>query len=165
MKTEPKIVTIRLSPELHEALLKLASREGRDLGDQISWAILENLSGTGMLPLHLEQWLLQREALISRFGFKAQEIVMDGGWRNDIVAETARQLMAEGSPWAEDYHNWLGADPYSKVKDKDRINPLLGKRVRSILGATVGKAYKVAQPSIFSQSSYLEVEDAEAMFA
>jgi hypothetical protein len=163
---EAKTTTIRLSPELHEALLKLASREGRDLGDQINWAILKLLAGTNTLPPAYEERLLQREALILRFGLKAQEIVQAAGWRDDIIAETARQLMAEGSVWADDYRAWLGADPYSKIKNKDRINPLLGKRARSILNATVGKVYKVEQPSIFSQSTYLRaIEEEKAMAA
>jgi hypothetical protein len=105
-----------------------------------------------------------REAVISRFSMRAMEIISTEGWRSDIIAETARWLMTEDAAWAADYAKLIAADPYAKgVKIKDRINPLLGKRVKGLLGAVTGKAFTVAQPSIFTTASHLWAPENDAL--
>ncbi|MFC3124331.1 hypothetical protein ACFOD4_04595 [Pseudoroseomonas globiformis] len=101
--------------------------------------------------------------MISRFGNKAVEIIRTEGWRNDIIAETARRLMAEDQAWGADYESLIGCAPYTKkVKIKERINPLLGRRVKALLGAVTGKPFAVKQPAIFTSASHLLPPDNDA---
>ncbi|MFC3124337.1 hypothetical protein ACFOD4_04625 [Pseudoroseomonas globiformis] len=161
--TPDSVIALRLDVAIAKALGQSAARSGREPNEQIVWWIIEALDKEGLLPEDLRAWLLLREAVISRFGSKAAEIIRTEGWRSDIIAETARRLMTEDAAWAADYAKLIAAEPYAKgVKVKDRINPLLGKRVKGLLGAVTGKAFSVPQPSIFTTASHLLLPDDDA---
>ncbi len=120
------------------------------------WLIIEALDKAGLLPTKLRDWLLLREGLLQRFGRKAVDIVRAEGWREKIIAETASRLVVEDAAWRGDYGKLIGADPFARgIEMKSRINPMLGRRVKVLLGAETGTQFAVPQPSIFASSSRL----------
>lgn len=148
------IVTLRLDPEITAALQRRAAKAGRELGEQIQWMIIEALGHD--LPAAHRKWLREREDLVQRFSMKAVAIEKVEGFRDDIIAETARRLLTEEPAWGDLYEAWIGGDRFAKrIKLKERINPMLGRRVKLLLGAATGKPFSVRQPSIFTTSSTL----------
>ena len=136
---------------------------GREPNEQIIWLLVEVLDQAGLLPVDLRDWLRRREALVQRFGLKAVQITQTEGWRTDIIAETARRLLAEDAEWSRDYKELIGAEPFEKgVKAKERVNPMLGRRVKLLLGAEADKPFTVPQPSIFTTSTHLHQLQAAA---
>jgi hypothetical protein len=147
---------LRFEPEIAKALAAYATKNGREPKEQVIWLVIEALDKAGLLPADLRAWLMLREQVVGRFGLKAVAIIRSEGWRNDIIAETARRLMAEDRAWAADYETLIGCAPYTKkVKLKERINPLLGRRVKLLLRAETGKAFSVGKEAIFTTASYL----------
>jgi hypothetical protein len=155
-KKPESVMTLRLDAEIAEALQKLAAKEGRDASEQVVWVLIEALDKAGLLPADVRDWLRKREALVQRFGLKAVEIIRTEGWRTDIIAETARRLLGEDVDWTKSYESLIDAGMFEKrVKAKERINPMLGRRVKLLLRAETGKPFAVPQPAIFTTSSHL----------
>jgi hypothetical protein len=156
MNQSPRaVIALRLDAEIAEGLRTLAACEGRDPHEQVVWLILEALVKANLLPPGLRDWIQRRERLIQRFGVKAVEITKTEGWRADIIVETARRLMREHAGWRADYAALIDADPYEKrIKAKERINPMLGRRVKLLLRADTGKPFAVKE-SIFTTASHL----------
>lgn len=158
MNKKPEaVVTLRFDAEIIDAVQRRAQKRGHEFAEEVMWLVVEGLGDE--LPSAFRDWLRRREEIVQRFGLKAVAIqalaIKAEGWRGDIIAETGRLLMEE-KPWADGYQALLGADPFDKrVKMKARINPMLGRRAKLLLGAKTGKPFPVKQPSIFTTSSTL----------
>ncbi len=148
------IVTLRLDPEITAALQRAATKAGRELAEQIQWMLVDALGDD--LPAAHRTWLRQREELVQQFALKAVAIVQAEGHRDDIIAEAGQRLLIEDPAWGDRYEAWIGGGRFAKgIKLKERINPMLGRRVKLLIGAATGKPFPVKQPSIFTTSSTL----------
>jgi len=139
------INTIRLSTTVKEAVQRVAEKYGRDFSEQIAHYVMEGLIRDEALPEDEAVLHRQREALIQEFLEKGVAIHATGH-RDDIIAETARQM---DKSWNDEYTAYL------KVRDRNTINPTLGRRLKLRLKLRTGKTYLVKQPHIFASSSYL----------
>lgn len=146
------ITTIRLTAVLKEAVQKVAEAKGRDFSEQIAHYVMEGLIADEALPSDEAALHRQRENLIRDFLEKGVAIYAKGH-RDDIIAETARQMSRE---WRNEYST------YVKVRDRNTINPTLGRRLKVRLKLRTGRTYIVKQPHIFASSSYLHVKQQAA---
>lgn len=140
-----EIITVRLETAVRDALQKVAEANGREMSEQIAHYVAEGLIADGAMPPDEAELHRQREDLIRAFLEKGVEI-HGAGHRDDIIAETARQMSQD---WHADYSK------YVQKRDRNTINPTLGRRLKIRLKLRTGKTYSVRQPHIFTASSYL----------
>ncbi len=142
-------VSARMEKSTIAALARLARQNGREVSEQLEFLVIEALIEAGELSAEQAAIHRLRENLVRDFLRTAVGIVEAEGHRDDITAEAARRVLQDPA-WKADY------ETYRKVRDKATINPTFGRRVKLRLDLVTGKVYAVAQPSIFSSSSYLQ---------
>jgi hypothetical protein len=142
-----EVLSLRLPASKAAAFRKLAAAEGREPAEQLEYLAVEALIAAGLLPQKEVEVHRLRESLIRRFVDKAEEIYAETS-REDIIAETARQVMRD-LDWAHDH------GVYKTLRDLRTLHPTFGRRVKLRLKLRTGKPYSVPKPNILGDSSYL----------
>jgi hypothetical protein len=158
--------SIRLAPQVYEALRREAQQQGREVGELTQRILTRHAIDAQLLDQTTVDDHEARQRLIDRAVEVALRLKRDEGIARDIINKVFLAGMADEA-WLGTYAAYAGGDPFQHNNPKkSSLNREIGMRIRRAIGGRVamfnGKAIKtLVRNSIIQMFTEMEPEPKE----